>query len=124
MANYLTSVTDQTLRKTLTMYRLSDHRLAIETGRHRQTWQPREDRLCQLCPQRQVETETHFLLKCGVYEDLRTKFFSKIEDFDSLSDQEKMCTVLGENSASAAEAAIYVRACHSLRETHLNTVSL
>ena len=125
MANYLTSVTDQKLRKTLTMYRLSDHSLAIETGRHRQTWQPREDRLCQLCPQRQVETETHFLLKCDTYEELRTKFFPTIQDFDSLCDQEKMQTILGENSTSAVEAAKYVRACHSLRETqqHHNTVS-
>ena len=64
VANYLTAVTDPKLRKTLTMYRLSDHSLAVETGRHRQTWLPREERLCQLCPQRQVETEQHFLLHC------------------------------------------------------------
>ena len=52
MADYLTTVTDRTLRKTLTRYRLSEHSLVIETGRHRQTWLPREDSLA-------IETGRH-----------------------------------------------------------------
>ena len=38
VAEYLTTVTDPNLRKALTMYRLSEHSLAIEKGHHRQTW--------------------------------------------------------------------------------------
>ena len=125
VSSYLSTVTDEKLRKTLTMYRLSDHKLAIETGRHRQTWLPREDRLCQLCPQREVETEQHFLLQCGTYEDLRTKFFTKMKcklpNFDTLSDQTKMQHILGEHSVSAREAARYVSTCHSLRDNQHNT---
>ena len=49
MANYLTTVTDQNLRKTLTKYRLSQHSLAIEKGRHRKPWLPVEERLCNHC---------------------------------------------------------------------------
>ena len=60
-AEYLTTVTDPKLRKALTMYRLSEHSLAIEKGRRRQTWLSREDRLCAHCPQNEVETELHFL---------------------------------------------------------------
>ena len=94
LAEYLTTVTDGKLRKTLSMYRLSHHSRAIETGRHRQTWLSREVRLCRFCPHRQVETETHFLLQCSAYQDIRTKFFTQIEcklqDFDSLSEQIKM----------------------------------
>ena len=37
VADYLTTVTDRKLRKTLTRYRLSEHSLARETGHHRQT---------------------------------------------------------------------------------------
>ena len=37
VAEYLTTVTDPNLRKALTMYRLSEHSLAIEIGRRRQT---------------------------------------------------------------------------------------
>ena len=79
LAEYLTTVTDEKLRETLTMYRLSDHSLAMETDQHWQTWLLREDRLCQLCPHRQVGTETHFLLQCNTYQDIRTKFFTQIE---------------------------------------------
>ena len=109
------------------MYRLSDHNRVIKTGWHWQTWLPREDLLCQLCPHRQLET--HFLLQCSTYQDIRTKFFIQIEcqrqDFDSLSDQIKMQHVLGENRVSAIEAAWYVRVCHSLRdEQHNNTWQL
>ena len=60
VAEYLTTVTDPNLRKALSMYRLSEHSLAIEKGRHRQTWLSREDRLCAHCPQNDVETELHF----------------------------------------------------------------
>ena len=37
LANYLSTVKDPKLRKALTMYRLSEHSLAIEKGRHRQS---------------------------------------------------------------------------------------
>ena len=49
VAKYLTMVTDQNLRKTLTKYRLSEHSLAIEKGRHRKTWLPVEERLYNHC---------------------------------------------------------------------------
>ena len=49
VAQYLTMVTDQNLRKTLTKYRLSEHSLAIEKGRHRKTCLPVEERLCNHC---------------------------------------------------------------------------
>ena len=48
-ATYLSTVKDPKLRKTLTMYRLSEHNLAIEKGRRRQTWLAREERLCPHC---------------------------------------------------------------------------
>jgi hypothetical protein len=54
VAEYLTTVTDPKLRKTLTMCRLSEHSLAIERGRHRQNWFIREDRLCAHYPQNAV----------------------------------------------------------------------
>ena len=40
VAEYPTTVTDKNLRKTLTMYRLSGHSLAVEKGRHHQTCCP------------------------------------------------------------------------------------
>ena len=61
VADYLTTVKQLKTLKILTKYRLSEHNLAIETGRHRQTWLPREGRLCSLCDTQGVEIELHFL---------------------------------------------------------------
>ena len=63
VTNYLTMITDQNLTKTLTEYRLSEHSLAIEKGRHRKTWLPVEERLCNHCTTAESETELHFLTK-------------------------------------------------------------
>jgi hypothetical protein len=38
VAEYLTTATDPKWRKSLTMYRLNEHCLAIEKGRRKQTW--------------------------------------------------------------------------------------
>ena len=45
MAEYLITVSEPKIRKILTKYRLGELSLAIEPGRHRQTWLPREERL-------------------------------------------------------------------------------
>ena len=121
VAEYLTTVTDRKLRKTLTMYRLSGHTLAIETGRHRQNRLPREARLCSLCHQGEVETESHFLLYCDKYKDLREVFFEKINhiypEFIHLPDLQKLSYLCGEKSQCAVIAAKYVQSCHNLRKT-------
>ena len=81
LANYLTRVTDKKLRRTLTKYRISEHSLAIETGRHRRSWLPVDDRLCQHCSLREVETELHFTTKCDKYREIREIYFAKFNNF-------------------------------------------
>ena len=90
-ATYLTTVSDRKLRRTLTKYRLSEHNLAVEEGRHRQTWLPREVRLCSYCDQGTVETELHFLIHCNQYQSFRDQYFAKIiKIFLYLSDWERL----------------------------------
>ena len=48
--------------------RLSNHKLMIETGRHMNIEKDR--RICPTCVTG-VETDTHFLFDCPIYEDLR-----------------------------------------------------
>ena len=62
------------------MYRLSEHSLAIEKGRRRQTWLSREDRLCAHWTQNEVETELHFLTSCPMYDHVRNIFPSDYTD--------------------------------------------
>ncbi len=112
MAEYLYTVSDKKLRSTLTRYRLSRHKLMIETGRHRQTWLPPEQRLCSHCDLNQMETELHFLTECSKYTDIRTVFYNKIQQihptFKTLPDQEKLAYLLGEHKTCCVFAAQYV----------------
>ncbi len=71
MASYRSTVTDVKLKKTLTMYRLSEHSLAIETGWRRQTWLSRVERICSNRSLGKIETELHFLTECPKYLNTR-----------------------------------------------------
>ncbi len=121
LANYLRTIKCPKLRKIMTIYRLSEHSLAIEKGRHRQSWLPQEDRLCSQCDTGQVETEVHFLTSCPKYEPLREKHFANIAqiypEFESLSDTQKLPYLLGEMPKCQIIAAKYVSTCHEVRTT-------
>ena len=109
-------------RHVLTKYRLSDHNLAIETGRHRKNWLPREQRICGHCETGMVETEEHFLLHCGKYKQIRESLFPKLHNavpsFPSLNNRDKMAILLGEGP-TAAMAAQYILQCHELRDSSI-----
>ena len=57
------------IRNALSKLRLYSFTLAIVTG----TWfkTKKEERTCKLCDLNKVEDETHFLLRCRKYKDLR-----------------------------------------------------
>ena len=116
VAEYLTTVTDSKLRKSLTLYRLSEHSLAIEKGRRRQTWLSREDRLCARCPENEVETELHFLTSCQMYDHIRDTYFPQItlthKEFENKSNFDKLPYLLAEIPQCAITAAIFVTCCH------------
>jgi len=129
MASYLSAVTDVKLSKTLTMYRLSEHSLAVETGRRRQTWLSREDRLCSHCMLGLTETELHFLTECPKYLNIKDHYNPKMNtifpQFSIRSPTEKLSFILGEEAKCAIIAARFVSSCHLLRdsqrETHRHT---
>ncbi len=129
MASYLSAVTDVKLSKTLTMYRLSEHSLAVETGRRRQTWLSREDRLCSHCMLGLTEMELHFLTECPKYLNIKDHYYPKMNtifpQFSIRSPTEKLSFILGEEAKCAIIAARFVSSCHLLRdsqrETHRHT---
>ena len=75
---YLMQRNKRKLRVTTTKLKLSDHCLAIETGRRRSPRIDREDRLCQICNEEFIEDEKHFLLKCENYSEVRNAFFNNV----------------------------------------------
>ncbi len=116
MAEYLFTVSDKKLRSTLTRYRLSGHKLMIETGRHRQTWLPPEQRLCSHCDLNQMETELHFLTECSKYTDIRTVYYDKIQQttFTTLLSHIYNSSRPGETSVSARRTQDLLCACCSI----------
>ena len=66
------------LRKCLTKFRCSDHRLEIEIGRHNNI--DASARWCKICVT-EVETEEHFLRFCPGYNNLRLHYFGTLETF-------------------------------------------
>ena len=80
----------------LTKYRLSNHCLRIETGRHERITNvcgkyeilPRHERICLYCNTNCIENEMHFLLECPIYNNLRrdiTDYIKKYPSLDSLN---------------------------------------
>ncbi len=127
-ASYLSAVSDVKLRKTLTMYRLSEHSLAVETGRRRQTLVSREDRLCSHCMLGVTETELHFLTECPKYQISETTTTPKLiiyfPQFNICSPTQKLSFILGEEAKCALICNIHIIMSSpedSQRETHTPT---
>ena len=72
---YLTEIKNTTVRQHVTKFRLSNHRLAIETGRHE--GKNLEERRCFFCPDK-IEDEAHFLFECPVSRFLRDMYVTPI----------------------------------------------
>ena len=55
-------------------------------------------RLCNFCNENTVEDETHFILHCDLYSDIRYELYEKATkvccNFILLNDKEKMCILM------------------------------
>ena len=77
MEDYLQRVKNVKIRSQVTKLRLSNHRLAIETGRHSVPKVPRGERFCPFCPGH-VEDEFHFLFECAALRHLRCRLLDPV----------------------------------------------
>ncbi len=118
LAEYLSTVRDGKQRQILTRFRLSDHKLEIEKGRLKKSWQPKENRVCGHCSTGEVETEMHFLLQCKTFNDIRNIYFNKfnsvISHFKELNDHSKLKILPGDGDR-ADLAVQYISTRHTLR---------
>ena len=73
--NYLMEIKNVSDRVLVSKFRLSNHRLMIEVGRHNGV--PKEQRVCPFCPS-WVENETHFLFSCPTYTHLRRTYLDPV----------------------------------------------
>ena len=83
------------MRKIIAKLRCSSHCLEIEKGRHRNI--PRDERLCKMCPDKVIEYETHFLVGCKIYNNLKTEHNINIDNAVELmncTDQQNLARYL------------------------------
>ena len=73
--NYLMEMKNVSDRVLVSKFRLSNHRLMIEVGRH--SGIPKEQRFCPFCPS-WVENEAHFLFCCPTYKHLRGRYLNPV----------------------------------------------
>ena len=102
-------------RSLLAQFRLGVLPLAIETGRYKLTkdkvgnWrrQTPEERICPVCNLNTIENETHFLIDCVQYKDIRDEMFRKINindiQFRNNSSEEKLIYLMENCNKSASD---------------------
>ena len=103
---YLIIQTIHKFQKIIARFRLSAHRLKIETGRYnsKNEYLLPEQRICQNCQLNKVEDEIHFLVECPKYNSERSQLFlsasMESRHFDNLNNSNKFIWIMsneGEN---------------------------
>ena len=96
--NYIEFLSNKKYQCTISHFRVSSHRLGIETGRHEKPRVPPELRLCKYCESEAVDDELHFLINCEFNLRDRQILFSlldeNIDNFYSLTDIDKFKEIL------------------------------
>ena len=114
---YLRIVKNVNDRISMSKFRLSNHKLMIEKGRHRNL--DRTMRICPFCTS--VEDEIHFLLKCETFRFSRAELFSNVEsalDIQNLrqSDDRLQLKIILENENISKMVAKYLKKLLDLRD--------
>ena len=113
---YLRTVKNVRDRISMSKFRLSNHKLMIEKGRHLNL--EKEHRICPFC--RNVEDETHFLLHCRNYmiirEDVLKIVVGTLNEELNRNDDKMMLRYLLGNTQISPVVAKYLRKTMELRD--------
>ena len=95
---YIERLNIRKYQRAISRFRVSSHRLGIETGRHQKPSLPPDKRLCKYCKSGKVDDELHFLVHCDFHSKIRKLFYSQlceiISDFHRLKDVDKFREIL------------------------------
>ena len=117
--NYL-NIKNVEYRKLLSNIRMSSHKLQIEIGRYKNI--ERENRLCEQCNMKKIETEEYFLLECTAYnhprEIVSTELYSKLGvDLTKQGVEAVKIIFLQDNISIINTFAKFVKQCWHIRDT-------
>ena len=108
---YLSTIKNTKDRIALTKFRLSNHTLMIEKGRHQNI--DKNHRFCPFCPN-QIENEKHFLLECKCHESHRKELFNAINNKIRFQNDNEMFIYLVSNIQIISQTAHFlVKAFHT-----------
>ena len=118
-------------RYIVTKFRISAHRLRIETGRYERirnsqgnlVMLDRGERKCLHCTLNEVEDESHMLFKCPIYETERATLLIYIQDncknFEHLSPNNKLIWLLSsEDTLLLNKLAVFLNKSFEIRKNH------
>ena len=78
-SSFLELITNEDHRKATAKFRLGNHNLKIETGRHSCPKIPEDLRTCDHCETQNIENEIHLLFRCKLYNQIRNTLYNDIE---------------------------------------------
>ena len=110
---YLSEIGNVGVRTQLTKFRISDHNLMIEKGRHKQIH--KDLRFCPFCRDR-VEDEIHFLVGCPIYNNLRRPLLDSLfGEGGGLGGEAEMEIFLSLMSGTINQVATFIHRALELR---------
>ena len=117
---YLYEIKNMKHKIALSRFRLSNHNLLIEKGRHMKPKLDRNERKCFVCKDA-VEDEKHFITICPLYSKHRAILYQSLHDnsiyFDSLTDEKKIIYIMiNENANVMTELGRYIFNASLVRE--------
>ena len=120
---YLDTCSNTVFRNNICKFRISCHKLHIETGRYVKNKQLKpEERICDHCDINEVEDECHFLLRCPLYERERNDLFVKLntiyKGFNELSNEIKFNVIMSsQNKEILMALGYFITICFRKRLT-------
>ena len=117
----LNIITNINNKNTLNKFRLSNHRLQIETGGHTVPKIPENLRTCLFCHLNEVEHELHFLFNCSLYDSLWSNFYRNITNryplFNNFNNNEKTLLIFNNVDPHIYRlTAAYIHSCMEYRQ--------
>ena len=115
---YLTVMNNTEDKKILTKFRLSNHNLMIEKGRHQKI--NKNLRTCPFCP-KHIEDELHFLLECPGYSIHREELLNSVEEMthrnlQHTANKQKFLVVLLSNIGHTPQTGKFLTKAFHTRE--------
>ena len=120
LENYISDVKKGAHRIILSKIRISNHRLAIETGRFSKT--SRNERICLHCKTdnvSEIDDEQHLLLRCSRFSEIRIALFDHVRKscsrIDTLYDENKFIYLLNSSGSTIKEVAKFLHSAFKAR---------